>query len=75
MGLTVESKVLALVQERFLWQFLYLEMIQGVLDTVPRGSVGTPAPLELAALPATQHLAVPVWVGPLMNIVDRDLLQ
>ena len=47
-------KVLALVQERYLWRFPYLERIQGVLDGVPTtGPVGPPADpscLELAAL-------------------------
>ena len=46
----MEPKVLALLRERFLWRFLYLERIQGVLDGMPRGPVGPPGPLELAAL-------------------------
>jgi hypothetical protein len=54
-GLTVEPKVRALVRARFLWHFPYLERIQGVLDGVPRGLVGPPGPLGLAALPATRH--------------------
>ena len=48
----MKPKVLALVRERFLWHFPYLERIQGVLDGVPRGPVGPPGPLELAALVA-----------------------
>ena len=39
------------MQECFLWHFLYLERIHGVLDRVPRGHVGPPGPLELTALP------------------------
>jgi hypothetical protein len=41
-SLTVEPKVLALVQEHFLWNFPYLERIQGVHKGVPKG----PGPLE-----------------------------
>ena len=48
--LTVQPKVLELVRARFLWRCLYLERVQGVLDGVPRGPVGPPGPLELAAL-------------------------
>ena len=35
---------------RFLWHFPYLESVHGVLDGVPRGPVGAPEALELAAL-------------------------
>ena len=51
-GITVEPKILVLnlVQEHFLLHFPDLERIQGVLDGVPRGPVGPPGPLELAAL-------------------------
>ena len=42
-SLTVEPKVLALVQECFLWRVPYLERVQaGVLDGVRRGPVGPP---------------------------------
>jgi hypothetical protein len=47
------AKVLALVQERFLWRFPWrgdLGRVQGVLDGEQRGPVGPPGPLELAAL-------------------------
>ena len=50
MGLTVEPKVLALVHQRFLWPFPYLERIQGVLDGASKGPVGPQGPLELAVL-------------------------
>ena len=59
-GLAAEPKVLALVQGHFLWHFPYLERIQGVLDGVPRGPVGPPGPLELAALaPHKEILLLP----------------
>ena len=51
LGLAVAGpKVLALVWVRSLWNFPYLEGTQGVLDGVPRGPVGPPGPLGLAAL-------------------------
>jgi hypothetical protein len=52
-GLTVEPKVLALVQARFLCYVPYLERAQGALDGVRRGLVGYPGTLELAALVTT----------------------
>ena len=41
-GLTFEPKVLALVQERFLWHFpySYLERIQGIRDKALHGTPG-----------------------------------
>jgi hypothetical protein len=45
-ALTVQPKILALVQKRFLWRFPYLERAEGVLD----GGLGVPPrPPELAA--------------------------
>ena len=41
-GLIVEPKVQARVQERSRWHFPYLERTQGVLDGVRRGAVGPP---------------------------------
>ena len=38
-GLTVEPKVLALVQECFLWRFPHLERVQGVINGVSRDHV------------------------------------
>ena len=52
-GRAVEPKVLAIVQERVLWHFPYLEGIQGVFHGVAKGPCGynhaclTPGPLEL----------------------------
>ena len=40
----------AVVQERFLWRFLYLERIPGVLDGMRRGPVGPPGPLNLRVI-------------------------
>ena len=52
-GLTVQPKVLALVQARFLWHFPYLERIHGILEGVPtrgRSSVGGPGWLIMLVL-------------------------
>ena len=52
-GLTVEPKVLALVQEQFPGDFPHLERIQEVLEEVPKGPTGPLGPFELAALSRT----------------------
>ena len=82
MGLTAGPKFLALAYARFLWQFPYLERIQGVLDGVQRGPVGPPGPLVLAALGARviearlRHVAPRrpddqrAWQDQLLLVVD-----
>jgi hypothetical protein len=47
--------VLALVRAQFLWHCPYLERVQWVLDGAPRGPVGPPGPLELAARGAARE--------------------
>jgi hypothetical protein len=43
----------AFTVSRILWHIPYLERVQWVLEEVPRGPVGPPGPLELAALALT----------------------
>ena len=55
-----------LVQARFLWHFPYMERPQGALNGVPRGSVGPPGPLGIAAVVGAR-----VWVLQCADLVLR----